>query len=140
MTQQAEADSLPPFIGVEALVGALAGGLLMAVVQLMLDLLFAPMAFRDGQYPVTYFMWTLPFGAVAGALATAAFALARREQYDRAGNLCIGGGFVLGVAVAVLIPQWDFRYVPVVAAFYFVAFLLVCAGFVEIWKGNRPGY
>ena len=120
--------------------GALAGGLLMAVVQLLLDLLFAPMAFRDGQYPVTYFMWTLPYGAVAGTLAIAAFALARRGKYNQAGTLCIGGGLVLAVAVAGLIPQWDFRYVPVVAAFCFVAFSLVCAGFVGIWKDNRPEY
>jgi hypothetical protein len=137
MTRQSETGSTPPpFTGIEALVGAFAGGLLMALVQLGLDVLFAPANFRDGQYPVTYLVWTLPFGGVAGALAATALVLVERGKRRWAGQLCLAGGGVLGLVLAAAFSGWDLQHMPVIAGFYVVAAGLVGVGFA--WAQSEP--
>ena len=127
--------------------GCLLGPLILSLLVVLYRALFAPDAFRDGQYAIVFF-FVVPMGALVGGLAGAVAERVGAGYPVTAGRVSLAGGtLLLGIALACAANVGDgSRRDALIAFFYpwfgwpgFWGLLFAVLGLWLAGGGRAPG-
>jgi hypothetical protein len=89
-----------------AMGGAVLGAILLSLLPFLFFAMFFPDAFKDGQFAMLFFL-TVPFGGMLGVVAGITMVLLRVGSPSVAGWVCLVGGGLIAVMVALLTLFWS---------------------------------